>query len=265
VEEKQIQMFTRTSKAPPTRAFLAFCTLLLALIACDVQLTDATPTTGAGGACDDAAFVTDVTIPDGTTVKAAQPFTKTWRMSNTGTCTWSAGYRLAFVGGDAMGGTSALLGKSVPPGAQADISVTMTAPSANGSYRGNWRMHNGSNQAFGSTVYVVVKVADAGGTPAPTSPSTGCPSGNFRVSGNLNITDGVIFTFTNATSTPGVIFVEQGYYFCVPSGWSGTWTPSKGAAGNWTFTPQSYSQTVTSDLTGYHFVATPLIGTTAGP
>jgi hypothetical protein len=58
-----------------------------------------------------------------------------------------------------------------------------------------------------------------------------------------------------------VIFVEQGYYFCVPSGWSGTWTPSKGAAGNWSFSPASYAATVTSDLTGYHFVATPVIAT----
>ena len=83
--------------------------------------------------------------------------------------------------------------------------------------------------------------------------------------GNLNVTDGVTFAFTGATSTPAVIFVEQGYYFCVPSGWSGTWTPSKGAAGNWSFSPANYAATVTEDVSGYHFVATPLVVATSTP
>ena len=244
------------------RVWLALSAISLSILACAVQLTDTTPTPPPTGTiCDDSAFVTDVTVPDGTTVKAGQPFTKTWRIRNSGTCTWSAGYRLAFVGGEALGGTSTLLGKSVPPNGQTDISVTLTAPSSNGTYKGDWRMHNASNVAFGSTIYVVVKVSDAGG-PTATVPATGCPSGQFRVSGNLNVTDGVTFAFTAATSTPAVIFVEQGYYFCVPSGWSGTWTPSKGAAGNWSFSPAAYSATVTADLAGYHFVGVPLVATT---
>ena len=39
-----------------------------------------TVTTG----CDNSAFITDVTIPDGTVIPAGQSFTKTWRVSNTG-------------------------------------------------------------------------------------------------------------------------------------------------------------------------------------
>ena len=241
--------------------------LLLSILACDVQVTDGTPTPlgTVGVACDDAAFVSDVTVPDGATLKAGQSFTKTWRLSNIGTCAWTAGYRLALVGGDALGGTSTLLGKSVAPGAQTDISVTLTAPSSNGTFKGDWRMHNGTNQAFGSAVYVVIKVTDAAGTPVPTSPTTGCPANNFRVSGSINVTDGVTFAFTAATSTPAVIFVEQGYYFCVPTGWSGTWTPSKGAPGNWSFSPASYAATVTSDLPAYNFIGTPLVATTPAP
>jgi len=235
---------------------------MFSILACSVQVADTTPTAPpTGTVCDDAAFVTDITVPDGTTVKAGQSFTKTWRLRNAGTCAWSAGYRLAFVGGEALGGTSVLLGKAVPPNGQTDISVTLKAPTANGTFKGDWRMHNASNVAFGSTVYVVITVSDAG-APTATASANGCPSGQFRVSGNLNVTDGVAFAFTAATSTPAVIFVEQGYYFCVPSGWTGTWTPSKGAEGNWTFSPAAYSATVTTDLTGYHFVATPLIATT---
>ncbi|HET6845633.1 MAG TPA: NBR1-Ig-like domain-containing protein, partial [Anaerolineales bacterium] len=151
-------MLTHELKRKSAHAWMAIPVLVLSMLACQVQATDATPTAGGtpSGACDNAAFVADVSVPDGTVVKAGQPFTKTWRISNTGTCTWSAGYRLAFVAGDAMGGASAQLGKSVPPAGQADISVTLTAPNSNGTYKGDWRMQNVGGTAFGSTVYVVV-------------------------------------------------------------------------------------------------------------
>src|ERR1700704_1212338 len=46
---------------------------------------------------DDAAtFVSDVTIADGTVMKPGQSFTKTWRISNSGSTTWK-GYSLNFL------------------------------------------------------------------------------------------------------------------------------------------------------------------------
>ena len=54
---------------------------------------------------DLAQFVRDVTIPDGSTYAPGATFTKTWRLRNAGTCTWS-GYVLVFDSGDAMNGTS---------------------------------------------------------------------------------------------------------------------------------------------------------------
>src|SRR5574338_1618752 len=53
--------------------------------------------------CDQAQFVRDVTIPDGTVFAPGATFTKTWRIKNAGTCTWS-GYSLVFDSGDSMGG-----------------------------------------------------------------------------------------------------------------------------------------------------------------
>jgi hypothetical protein len=47
-----------------------------------------------------ARFVSDVTIPDGTTVNPNQNYFKIWRLRNEGTETWPAGTRLEFVGGD---------------------------------------------------------------------------------------------------------------------------------------------------------------------
>src|SRR5687768_151168 len=43
--------------------------------------------------CDLARFIKDVSIPDGTVFAPGASFTKTWRMRNEGTCTWS-GYTL---------------------------------------------------------------------------------------------------------------------------------------------------------------------------
>ena len=39
--------------------------------------------------CDWMAFVTDVTIPDGTVLQPNETFVKTWRIKNIGTCAWN--------------------------------------------------------------------------------------------------------------------------------------------------------------------------------
>ena len=48
--------------------------------------TNTKPVATATQNCDDADFVTDVTIPDGTTLSPNEDFTKTWRLKNAGTC-----------------------------------------------------------------------------------------------------------------------------------------------------------------------------------
>jgi hypothetical protein len=93
--------------------------------------------------CDQARFIKDVTIPDGTTFLPNTSFTKTWRLMNSGACTWS-GYSLVFDTGDVMGGTSPIPIGTVNPGQEVDLSVTLTAPATNGSYRGYWRVRNTS-------------------------------------------------------------------------------------------------------------------------
>ena len=44
--------------------------------------------------CLEAIFVTDVTIPDKTVIDAEHKFVKTWRLYNSGTCTWTVGFDL---------------------------------------------------------------------------------------------------------------------------------------------------------------------------
>jgi hypothetical protein len=51
-------------------------------------------------ACDRMRFIADVTIEDNTVLSPNQAFRKTWRIQNSGSCTWSPGYRLIFDSGD---------------------------------------------------------------------------------------------------------------------------------------------------------------------
>ena len=125
--------------------------------------------------CDRAQFVTDVTIPDGTKLAPGEAFEKTWRLKNTGSCTWTTSYALVFDSGDAMDAPASVnLPGSVAPGQTIDLSVEMTAPETPGTYRGNWKLRNASNARFGlggdasQPFYVIIKVV---GTPTPTATS----------------------------------------------------------------------------------------------
>ena len=107
-----------------------------------------TPTPNTG--CDRATFVSDVTIPDGTVFSPGAAFTKTWRLKNAGTCTWTTSYSLVFVGGEKMGGPdSSALPRTVAPGQTVDLSVNLTAPNISGNYRGYWQLKNASGAIFG--------------------------------------------------------------------------------------------------------------------
>ena len=100
--------------------------------------------------CDAAAFVKDVTISDGTTLSSKKSFTKTWRLQNVGTCTWTSSYALVFYSGDGMSAPSKIsLPGNVYPGDTVDISVNLVAPNKKGHYRGYWKLRNASGLLFG--------------------------------------------------------------------------------------------------------------------
>lgn len=101
--------------------------------------------------CNRAQFVSDVNYPDGSNVFISANFTKTWRLKNTGSCSWTSGYRIIFESGDKMSAPNetVLTSGSIPPGANADISVELTAPSTIGNYRGYFRLRSPDNVVFG--------------------------------------------------------------------------------------------------------------------
>lgn len=133
------------------------------------------PTAGAVGCTDKAQFVSDVTVPDNTNIKAGDGFVKTWRLKNVGTCTWTTEYALVFSSGNAMGGPAAVtLASSVPPNSTVDLSVNLVAPASNGTFKGLWMLRNANNVLFGiganadSAFWVQIVVG-----PTPTPSSTG--------------------------------------------------------------------------------------------
>jgi next-to-BRCA1 protein 1 len=48
----------------------------------------------------DSRFVLDVNVSDGTVMPSSTPFTKIWRMPNSGSVAWPQGVRLVWIGGD---------------------------------------------------------------------------------------------------------------------------------------------------------------------
>jgi hypothetical protein len=122
--------------------------------------------------CDNAAYIGDVTIPDGTIVSPGETFTKTWRVQNSGSCNWNTSYLVSFNSGETMSGVSTAFPYAVSSGNQMDISVSMIAPTDLGTYIGYWKLQNSAGTIFGQTLYVQITVATSTSTRTPTITST---------------------------------------------------------------------------------------------
>ncbi len=101
--------------------------------------------------CDAALLVMSVTAPDGSVYSPNATFTKTWRLKNVGTCTWTTAYTLVFVSGAQMDAPSQLaIPLSVAPDSTVDLSLNMIAPAPAGHYRGAWQLKNADGVRFGT-------------------------------------------------------------------------------------------------------------------
>lgn len=108
--------------------------------------------------CDNSAFINDSSVPDGMAMAAGADFVKTWKVKNTGTCTWTTGYSIVFSYGEKMGGAATPLTAEVAPNSTAEISVNLKAPLKSGTYSGYWRLSNNNGYAFGEIFTVVIAV-----------------------------------------------------------------------------------------------------------
>jgi ABC-type amino acid transport substrate-binding protein len=146
-------------------------------------------------------------------MKPGQPFTKGWRVQNTGTCTWDSSYRLVYGGGNhpaaKMGGQPVAIAGTVEPGATYDIEIDLVAPLRPGTYQAFWQMENGQNQAFGERLPIGIQVpAPPNPTPAPTQ--TPVPGISFSVD-RTDITAGECVVFSwNVQNVQAVYFYADG-------------------------------------------------------
>ena len=119
-------------------------------------------TAALGDACNNAIYIADLTIPDGTVLRPGEDFRKVWQIRNTGSCTWDEGYGLIFIGGDnaidPVNYEITIRADFIDPGEDADFDIPLTAPLAEGTYQGSWRMRNDQGVFFGETVTVVFEV-----------------------------------------------------------------------------------------------------------
>jgi len=117
-----------------------------------------------------ARFVSDVTIPDGTSMEPNQKFVKTWRIRNEGQYNWPCGSQLAWVGGDLLGASEFIDVPEIATGEEFDVSVDMISPTRPGRYVGYWRMlHDG--QRFGQRLWVDIIVCTSEPKIEPVVPS----------------------------------------------------------------------------------------------
>jgi next-to-BRCA1 protein 1 len=130
------------------------------------QLASPVPAGGAtsalGDSCNNAVFVSDATVPDGTVFKPGQDFVKTWAIKNTGSCTWDEGYVFAWIAGDQALDPYNLKIKDkkdfIASSETGYMSVNLTAPLAAGKYTATWRMKTDNGYFFGSLFTVVIEV-----------------------------------------------------------------------------------------------------------
>ncbi len=120
------------------------------VIAAGLLFSQSIPAARAATVCNSAQFVSDLTIPDGSSFAPGVAFRKTWRLLNNGTCTWSTSYTLVWAGGDQMNAPlSTRLPVSVAPGKMLDLTVNLAAPAATGHYKGLFRLRNAAGGLFG--------------------------------------------------------------------------------------------------------------------
>lgn len=163
--ETVVAEFTLTARAvPPTSAIIATEAVTappegtIQPSNTPVPTNNPFETTPTGIICDDAKWVEDVTVPDGTQMTPGQDFVKTWKVRNTGSCTWGSGYTIIHGYDEKLDGVAELLAGAVAPGEEVEVSVRFKAPASAGEHRSYWRMQNASGSAFGEFLFVTIVV-----------------------------------------------------------------------------------------------------------
>ena len=151
----------------------------------------------------------DVTIPDGTVFAPGETFTKTWRLENVGSCTWTYFYGLTFFSGNSLNAMQMnLFTQKVESGDEVDLSVEMQAPQIPGVYQSNWMLSNAEGELFGigrngdAPFWVKIEVVPASLTTTPTPTPTLTNTPEVSLTGEVEMADGEQFDLDSGTLNP---------------------------------------------------------------
>jgi len=118
------------------------------------------PTVDLSGCTPDSHYESDITIPDNTEIAFSTAFTKTWEVTNNGTCDWGEGFYLKHAGGDRLGGPESAPVPEVKAGETVQVSVRLIAPDKPGTYVSKWQICAEGYQCFGAVLFAkIVAVA----------------------------------------------------------------------------------------------------------
>jgi uncharacterized protein YkwD len=210
ITEAPVLTETFTAPPPDTSATATSATPLAA----QTPTLDPSRPTNVPDCTNSASFVADVTIPDNTNVAGGTTFTKTWRVSNTGTCIWGPDYTLAYYSDERLGAPDSIPLAITYPGQTADISVDFTAPNTTGNHRGNFVIKNPAGLIMkvgdDSRLWVIINVTVTTAiTPTATatalsnaagSAATAAGSATVTVTGTLPTTSAASSSSVNITT-----------------------------------------------------------------
>jgi hypothetical protein len=117
-----------------------------------------TATTNPTDCINNLTFISDLTIPDGTTITYGATIDKQWQVENSGTCNWDASYQLRYIGGALLGAPEEIALYPAKSGTHTTIQITFTAPFSDGDYESAWQAFDSNGIAFGDPIYMRITV-----------------------------------------------------------------------------------------------------------
>lgn len=116
------------------------------------------PTVNPAECVNDLTFIADLTIPDNTFTTFGSTLDKQWLVENSGSCHWTAGYRLRHIGGAVLGAPEEIALYPARSGTQATVRILFTAPFTEGIYESAWQAFDTNGDPFGDPIYISVVV-----------------------------------------------------------------------------------------------------------
>ena len=116
---------------------------------------------------NNAQFLEDLTIPDGSVFAPGAILDKRWSVQNSGSCDWGPGYHLVRLGADPLSGMDELALYPARAGTAAVWQVVLEAPLEPGDYLSRWQARTPTGSLFGDEVFLLISVELPTPTPSP--------------------------------------------------------------------------------------------------